>query len=334
ITSTPSDFTVESDYTGQTISWIVTDLNPDTYTIELDGGEVVSSTAWTTGVAITYNIPEGFEIGDYTYTVTFTDIGGYFVTDSVTLTVSDTVDPIITVDPNDLAVEEDYTGRIISWTATDFNPDTYTIEFDGTEVVSPTAWLSGEAITYNIPDGLAIGDYIYTVNFTDDGGNSVTESVTFTVSDTTNPYITNAPSDITVEFDYTGESLSWTATDLNPTTYTIELQGTGVLAGPSSWTSGVAIIYNLMDGLTAGDYIFTVTFTDAYGNSVTDTVTFTVEAAPTDDPTTDPPTVPTTDPTDSDDGGDSSGISGIITMFTLVTVISVVKVYKKKRRNN
>lgn len=93
------------------------------------------------------------------------------------------------------------------------------------------------------------------------------------------PIITNAPTDFTVESGYTGVNISWTATDLSPNTYTIELQGTGVVAGPTTWSSGVAITYNVPDGLAVGDHIYTVNFTDLVGNSITDTVIMTVEAA-------------------------------------------------------
>jgi hypothetical protein len=278
LTNTPSDVTVAADYTGQTISWTATDLNPGTYTIELQGTGIVSGpTAWITGVPITYDIPDGLALGSFIYTVNFTDDGGNSITESVTFTVGDTVDPTVTNAPSDITVESDYTEQTISWTATDLNPSTYTIELQGTGVVAgPTSWTSGVAITYNIPDGFAIGSYVYTVNFTDDGGSSVTESVTFTVGDTVDPILTSTPSNISVEIDYTGQSISWTATDLNPDTYTIELQGTGIVVGSTSWTSGVVITYNIPDGFAIGDYIYIITFTDTSGNSIFESVTFTV----------------------------------------------------------
>ena len=68
--------------------------------------------------------------------------------------------------------------------ATDANPDTYSIELQGSGIVAgPTAWTSGNAISYNIPDGFGVGSYFYTINFTDDYGNSILDSVTFTVGD-------------------------------------------------------------------------------------------------------------------------------------------------------
>jgi hypothetical protein len=279
ITSAPSDFTMESGYTEQSLSWTTTDVNPNTYTIELQGlGIVAGPTAWTSGAPITYNISDGLDVGVYTYTINLTDGYGHFITDNVTITIDDTTDPTINNAPSDFTVDLSYTGQIISWTATDPNPNTYTIDLQGSGIVAgPTTWTSGVVITHNIPDGFVMGDYVYTVNFTDDYGNSITESVTFTVGDTTNPAIINAPSDLDVEYGYTGQSISWTATDLHPGTYTIELQGSGIVAGPTTWTSGVAITYDIQDDLAVGAYIYTVNFIDDYGNNVTESVTFTVE---------------------------------------------------------
>jgi hypothetical protein len=282
ITNAPSDITVETGYTGQSISWTATDANPDTYTIELQGtGVVAGPTPWMSGNAINYNIPNGFGVGAYIYTVTFTDDYDHFITNSVTFTVGDTTNPTITNAPSDLTVEFGYTGQSISWTATDANPDTYTIELQGTGVVrGPTAWTSGVAITYAIPNGFTLGVYVYTVNFADDYGNFITDSVTFTVEDTedtTNPVITDRIVNFTVEAGYTGQFILWTATDSNPDTYTIELQGSGIVAGPTTWSSGVAITYNIPDGHAAGDYFYTVNFTDDAGNSVKESVKITVK---------------------------------------------------------
>ena len=278
ITVSPSDFSVELGYSGQSLSWTATDPHPDMYTISLEGtGVIAGPTAWTSGNEITYNIPNGFSVGDYMYTVNFTDDYDNFATDTVTFAVEDTTSPSITVAPSDFSVELGYTGQSVSWTATDPNPFNYTITLEGTGIIAgPTAWTSGNGITYYIPDGFGLGDFVYTVNFTDDELNFATDSVTFTVGDTTSPSITVAPSDFAVELGYTSESLSWNATDPNPFNYTITLEGTGIVAGPTAWTSGNGITYNIPDGFSLGDYVYTVNFTDDNLNFVTDSVTFTV----------------------------------------------------------
>ena len=91
----------------------------------------------------------------------------------------------------------------------------------------------------------------------------------FTVfEDTSNPAITVIPTNITANVGYTALSFSWTATDTNPDTYTIELLGTGTVVSPTAWTSGNAIIYNIPDGFGPGVYTYIITFSDDYGNSV------------------------------------------------------------------
>jgi len=186
--------------------------------------------------------------------------------------------PIILNAPSDFTVEAGYTGQSLSWTATDANPNVYIIKLQGMGLVAgPTAWTSGNAINYNIPDGFGVGSYIYIVNFTDDYGNFITDSVNFTVEeDTTNPVITVSTNNFIVEAGYTGQSMSWTAIDANPNTYTIELQGSGIVAGPTAWTSGVAITYNIPDGFAPGVYTYNITFTDESENSISNIVTVTI----------------------------------------------------------
>jgi hypothetical protein len=279
ITVSPTNFTMEHGYTGQSLSWTATDPNPNTYTIELLGtGIVAGPTTWTSGIAINYNISDGFGVGSYIYIINFTDDYGNSITDSVNFSVEDTTDPIISVSPSNLIVELGYTGQSLSWTATDPYPDLYSIQLLGTGIVAgPTAWTSGNAITYNIPDGFSLGTYVYIVNFMDDYGNFITSIVNFTViEDTTNPVIILSSNNITAEVGYTGLSISWTATDTNPDTYTIELLGTGIIGVPTAWTSGNPITYNIPDGFDSGVYIYNITFTDVYGNSISDLVSVTI----------------------------------------------------------
>ncbi|UCG89575.1 MAG: hypothetical protein JSU57_03630, partial [Candidatus Heimdallarchaeota archaeon] len=68
--------------------------------------------------------------------------------------------------------------------------------------------------------------------------------------------------------------ISWTATDLDPATYTVYLDGAFNTSG--SWTSGNAFLVDI-DGLAVGLYNFTVVCVDASGNSNSDTVWVTVE---------------------------------------------------------
>jgi len=219
---------------------------------------------------------EVYVSGDYAYMADY-DSG---------LAVIQMEDPIISDAPSDFTMEYGYTGQSISWTATDANPDTYKIELQGTGIVAvSTAWTSGNAINYSIPDGFGVGSYIYTVNFTEDYGNFITDSVTFTVEDTTNPVITVSPNNFTVEYGYTVQSISWTATDANPDTYTIKLIGTGIVVTSTPWADNTPVVYNIPDSfapgaLTPGVYTYNITFTDESGNSISNTVTVTINLIP------------------------------------------------------
>jgi hypothetical protein len=277
----PNNFTVEHGYTGQILSWTVVDANPNTYTIVLLGtGIVAGPTAWTSGIATNYNIPDGLGVGTYIYIINFTDDYNNFITDFVNFTVEDTTDPTITVSPSNFTIEYGYSGQSLSWTVTDPYPNVYTIELQGMGIVTgPTVWISGNPINYNIPDGFALGSYIYIVNFTDDYNNFITDIVNVTVvEDTTNPIIILSANNITAQVGYTALSLSWTATDTNPDTYTIELLGTGIVTGPTTWTSGSEITYDIPLGFAVGFYTYNITFTDENGNSVSSIVGVTITA--------------------------------------------------------
>jgi len=85
----------------------------------------------------------------------------------VDMGIADSAYPVITDAPIDFTVPHNYTGVILSWTATDANPGEYAILMNGTAEVFPTAWSSGVAIQYAVPDGLAAGDYAFQINLGD-----------------------------------------------------------------------------------------------------------------------------------------------------------------------
>ena len=99
-----------------------------------------------------------------------------------------------------------------------------------------------------------------------------------TVEDTTNPVIIASPNNFTVEYGYTGQNISWTATDLNPYNYTIELIGTGIVVTSTSWANNTPVVYNIPDGFSPGVYTYSITFTDGSGNSISNTVTVTINS--------------------------------------------------------
>ena len=196
---------------------------------------------------------------------------------------SDVVDPVIIDSPSNFTVDETYTGQSISWTATDANAGNYTITRDVTTVVTTTNWTSGTPVVYNIPDGLLVGTYTFTIDFQDTSLASNTSSVVMTiiVPDTTFPVITSAPSDIVIEAGEIPQNFLWTATDANPGTYTVTINGT-IEGTATNWISGTAVNFTVPWAycFVVGTTTFEITFFDMGGNNVTDSVTMTVKPVP------------------------------------------------------
>ncbi len=89
--SRPADIEYEYAMTGHTISWVVEDLNPATYTIYLNGLPLESG-MWNSSTE-TITIPvDDLDAGTHIYTIVVTDAHGNSVCDTVMVTV---VDPII-----------------------------------------------------------------------------------------------------------------------------------------------------------------------------------------------------------------------------------------------
>jgi len=82
--------------------------------------------------------------------------------------------------PADITYELDTTGHTITWTATDIDPNIYSITLDGVLVESGT-WVSGSQITISI-DGLSLGDHECIIVIDDQEGKDTTDVVQVTVT--------------------------------------------------------------------------------------------------------------------------------------------------------
>lgn len=171
----PPDQWLFVDATGQTISWEVSDLNPDTYTLFVDDTELSSGT-WESGT-LAVDV-DGIPEGEHEVRITIFDIDGNSASDTVVvLVIADDESP--TVDsPADVTYQEDSTGNSIVWSPSDDYPSSYEIAKNGT-VVKSSKW-SGGRIVFDI-DGYPVGSYDFTITVYDRSGNSATDSVALTV---------------------------------------------------------------------------------------------------------------------------------------------------------
>ena len=170
--------------------------------------------------------------------------------------------------PEDIFYEEGSAGYNITWTPSDDNPSVYTVTRDG--VLVAVGFWKGTSITVNV-NGLPVGTYTYNCTVCDTWDNSVSDTVTVSVSDITDPTIDH-PEDITYEEGSMGHSIRWNPSDANPSSFIVERDSVVIVTGP--WNGNPIAVD--VDLLPAGTYTYNCTVYDTTDNSVSDTVTVTV----------------------------------------------------------
>ena len=191
-------------------------------------------------ISITNNAPEFFPVGETIITWTATDVGGNTASIEQTITVIDTIFPVIEI-PEDVVIEA---------TSLDQN-EVYLGEATATD--------NGEiaSITNDAPDAFPLGETIVTWTVIDSSNNFSSLTQLVTVVDTTAPEIL-APADITLEADSMNENIvdfvSATASDIQD----------------------VTIYLDAPDVFPLGETTVTWTAVDAYGNTASTTQTVTI----------------------------------------------------------
>ncbi|MFW9848946.1 MAG: right-handed parallel beta-helix repeat-containing protein [Candidatus Thorarchaeota archaeon] len=171
----PPDTWLFEDAADQIITWEVSDLNPNNYTVYLNG-EVFDTGTWETGdLVIDF---EGVTEGLYSVLVVIHDIDANEATDYLMfLMIKDDTSPIIN-HPGDLEYIVGTTGNDVVWDPSDEFPASYVVTFNGTPYESDT-W-GGSRIAINV-DGMPVGLYELTITVYDMSGNFATDTVNVTV---------------------------------------------------------------------------------------------------------------------------------------------------------
>lgn len=263
---------------GNQLNWQTTDKNEGTYIIYENGTQVASG-PWTNGNNITI-VVDGLQASAYNYTVAIIDLYGNMIANTLWVLVRDVVFPIFISTPNDESYLEITDLVMVSWTATDGHPTKYNI-YQNETLVWFGVWGSGVPINYNI-GGRLKGIYNFTIVFFDIGGNMITNTILLSVYDQLAPVLTQIPNQsMDDEFSYplgtTGNTLEWVSTDNHPDYYTIYFEHS--LVQSESWSSFETISIDT-DGLSAGNYNYTIFFYDESGNFVYDYVDVIVASSP------------------------------------------------------
>ncbi len=263
----PEDIEYVEFVEGNEIIWIVADDDPRDWEVYVDG-EFWAGDAWNFG-NITVNI-DGLSYGAHTVELIVWDLSNNNATDTVLVTVIDNTDPGIS-SPSNAFIFVGVSGNEISWTISDQNPDSLELYQDDVMVDSGSWWSTTWTYSHDL-DGLAEGEYTFTLVIYDVDGNTASDDVIiYVLGDDVNPVI-NHPSDINMTEGTVGNYMIWTATDDFPSHYVV-VENASVI-GTGDW-GGTSISLNI-DGLPAGHYTFTITVHDSSGNIATDSVNITV----------------------------------------------------------
>jgi hypothetical protein len=261
----PADLEYDEGATGNSITWTPSHPRPDHYELYRNDS-LLGSWAWD-GSPIAEDV-DGLSVGAYNYTIMVYNERGYNSTDTVFVTVLDVTPPTID-SPSNINYELGTTGNSITWTPSDSYPDHYELYRNGS-LLGSWAW-DGSPIVVDV-DGLGVSTYNYTLTVYDVGDNTISDTVFVSVEDTTPPTI-DSPSNINYELGTTGNSITWTPSDLDPDHY--ELYQNDSLLGSWVW-DGSPIVVDV-DSLGVGTYNYTLTVYDGSDNTINDTVFVSVE---------------------------------------------------------
>ncbi len=172
IVSANGNIVLEFGDDSQTLVWIISDDNPENYTIKCDGLVILEDIAWST-LEETLSISlVGLSLGVYVYTIIVFDFWGQSNTQTVTVTVEDTTAPEISfLTPENNAIYNE--SETVHYTYEYSDEDTaITIEL----FLNETAIVDTGDIAFLSP-----GKYYLKIVATDTSGNIATDLISFTI---------------------------------------------------------------------------------------------------------------------------------------------------------
>ena len=176
IISENSDMTIEYGDNSQSISWILTDLNPKNYTVRRNGITIREETTWTTiEETITIDLLD-LAIGIYTYEVIAYDIWEQKSTQITTILIEDSTAPAISFLTPENYAEYNESESVY-----------YTYEYsDEDSIVTIELFLNDTLIAdTGVISYLSVGIYFLEIVATDSSGNSASDVISFTIIDPT-----------------------------------------------------------------------------------------------------------------------------------------------------
>ncbi|MGB1091482.1 MAG: Ig-like domain-containing protein, partial [Oceanobacter sp.] len=263
----------ENSGAGQTLLTVsATDLQAVTWTLEGDHASAFSYNSSTGAVSLNDD-PDYETLSLYQLTLVATDASGNRSEHSVVLEITDVDDSAPVFDSGDSArtIDENGPAEVVYTASTDDPNATFTLS--GTDAAFFS--LNGADVTFAGSANYETKDsYQFSITATDAAGNSSTQTVTMVVNDLDEvaPVFTSGTTATAVD-ENGPATVVYTATS-DDASVTYSLSGTDAAA--FSIADGVVTFNGNADYETQSSYSFTVTATDAAGNSSTQTVTMAV----------------------------------------------------------
>ncbi|MHA2031999.1 MAG: right-handed parallel beta-helix repeat-containing protein, partial [Candidatus Kariarchaeaceae archaeon] len=266
----PSNITYEYGSVPGTIQWLASDIHADNYSTYRDG-ILFTSGNWTTGVNISFTLPNDLP-GQYNYTILVFDESGLNATSTVfVIVLLDTTNPTID-QPANFSVEQNATLVNISWVANDFFPASFDVLVNGL-LKATGSWNNSFPIVVQVNTSVP-GLFNYTIIIYDTANNINNDSVFVTV----NPFqglAINSPPDINYEEGQKGVGISWTISGNKTGTY--KIYNDSVLIVTDTWTN-MSVISLDVSRLVIGTYNYTIVANSTDNITTMDTVWVTVVA--------------------------------------------------------
>lgn len=160
---------------------------------------------------------------------------------------------------------------------------TATEEANGYSLAVPALGFLNNSLSISINVSYTSGGVLDTYSFEYGSSPVWLYQLAYYAPDVVSPVIIDSPGNFTIFEGYTGESMSWTATDMYAGNYTIT-QGVTPVVTTTPWLNGTPVVYNIPDGLLQGTYTFTIDFQDTSLQSTTESIVLTVLIPDSTDP--------------------------------------------------
>jgi PGF-pre-PGF domain-containing protein len=249
----------------ENITWVINEKNPDKYRVEENGIEIVSPTAYQSGVDINVS-KNSSKLGILQYKIYASDTSGNEASDEVSVAVTDDNAPVIT-HPDDMKVGQNEKVSI-EWTLTEPDPATYQVYRDDVRIKDPTSYISTQEIPVPVNTS-EIGNFTYMIQVTDKSGNNASDKVLVIVKDKIPPVI-SSPENMEVEQDSYKVNITWAITEQNPGMYCV-LRNGDVEVPSTEYRCNDSIIVPINTSCL-GTYNYTISADDISNNIVSDQV--------------------------------------------------------------